>query len=237
MTSTTATMLHTPLAGKVAVITGADQGVGLGIAQEFIDQGASVVITGRRQAELDSAVTELGPRSSAVRADVSVQSQMEQMYETVIDRHGRLDVAPPAPRRDDRGMANPAIRSEAVWLRAVPQELTPPLLSGCAGPQGREPEPVARLVADPADLTAQHGVLVPEYQELGVLGQLAPGQHRQATQQTTGGQVDDRNDHSAMIPAHQPAQTRFNNRAPQVPAVTLRYFAAVPAPHDFDLFI
>jgi NAD(P)-dependent dehydrogenase (short-subunit alcohol dehydrogenase family) len=91
MTSTTAATLSTPLAGKVAVITGADQGVGLGIAKEFIDQGANVVITGRRQTELDNAVTELGPQSSAIRADVSIQSQMKRMYETVMERHGRLD--------------------------------------------------------------------------------------------------------------------------------------------------
>jgi NAD(P)-dependent dehydrogenase (short-subunit alcohol dehydrogenase family) len=91
MTSPTSATCLPPLAGKVAVITGANQGVGLGIAQEFIGQGAQVVITGRRQAELDNAITELGPQSSGIRADVSIQSEMQQMYETVIERHGRLD--------------------------------------------------------------------------------------------------------------------------------------------------
>jgi hypothetical protein len=43
----------------------------------------------------------------------------------------------------------------------------------------------------------------------------APGQHRQAAQQTADKQVDDRDDHSAMIPARQPAQARSSNRAPQ----------------------
>jgi hypothetical protein len=55
------------------------------------------------------------------------------------------------------------------------------------------------LVADPADLAAQHRVLVPEYQQLGVLGHLPPGQHHQAAQQTAHEQVDSREDHSAMI--------------------------------------
>jgi hypothetical protein len=55
----------------------------------------------------------------------------------------------------------------------------------------REPQPVARLVTDPADLAAKDGVLVPEYQELGVFGHLAPGQHGQAAQQTADEQVDD----------------------------------------------
>jgi len=81
--------------------------------------------------------------------------------------------------------------------------------------QCREPQPVARLVTDPAALAAQHGVLVPEHQEPGIRGQLAPGQHRQATQQTADKQADDPNDHSAMIPARQPAQARSGNRAPQ----------------------
>jgi NAD(P)-dependent dehydrogenase (short-subunit alcohol dehydrogenase family) len=51
------------LKGKVAVITGRAQGVGLGIAREFVEQAATVVITGRRQAPLDDAVASLGPRS------------------------------------------------------------------------------------------------------------------------------------------------------------------------------
>jgi hypothetical protein len=54
---------------------------------------------------------------------------------------------------------------------------------------------------NPADLTAQHSVLVPEHQQLGILGHLGPGQHHQATQQTTYKLVDGRNDHSAMVPA------------------------------------
>jgi hypothetical protein len=58
---------------------------------------------------------------------------------------------------------------------------------------------------------------VAEHQEFGVLGHLAPGQHRQAAQHTTDEQVDDRNDHSAMIPARQVAQAGSSNRAPQDP--------------------
>jgi hypothetical protein len=46
------------------------------------------------------------------------------------------------------------------------------------------------LVADPADLAAQHRVLVPEHQELGILGHLAPGQHHQAAEQAAHEQVD-----------------------------------------------
>jgi NAD(P)-dependent dehydrogenase (short-subunit alcohol dehydrogenase family) len=79
------------LKGKVAVITGGGQGVGLGIATEFIERGASVVITGRRKEIIDEAVALLGPKSSGIVADVSKLAEMESMFEEVIKRHGRLD--------------------------------------------------------------------------------------------------------------------------------------------------
>ena len=79
------------LVGKVAVITGGGQGVGFGIAQEFIEHGASVVITGRRLSVLEEAVALLGPKSSAVVADVTKLAEMEAMFGEAIARHGRLD--------------------------------------------------------------------------------------------------------------------------------------------------
>ena len=83
------------------------------------------------------------------------------------------------------------------------------------GGQCREPQPVGRLVADPADLAAQHRVLVPEHQELGIPGRLTPGQHHHAAEQAAREQVHDREDHSAMIPAHKTGQARSSNRALQ----------------------
>jgi NAD(P)-dependent dehydrogenase (short-subunit alcohol dehydrogenase family) len=79
------------LEGKVAVITGGGQGVGFGIAQEFVESGARVVLTGRRRAVLDDAVGRLGPNSSGIVADVSKLSEMEAMFKDVMARHGRLD--------------------------------------------------------------------------------------------------------------------------------------------------
>ena len=79
------------LKGKVAVVTGGGQGVGFGIATEFIKQGASVVITGRRKEIIDQAVALLGPASSGIVADVSKLAEMENMFKEVITRHGRLD--------------------------------------------------------------------------------------------------------------------------------------------------
>jgi len=79
------------LEGKVAVITGGGQGVGLGIAQEFVAEGARVVLTGRRQPILDEAVAVLGPNSSGIVADVAKLSEMEEMFKAVMAKHGRLD--------------------------------------------------------------------------------------------------------------------------------------------------
>ena len=71
------------LEGKIAVVTGGSTGIGLGIAKRFVSEGATVVITGRRQAELDAAVAEIGPRASAIRADVSVLADLDALYEEV----------------------------------------------------------------------------------------------------------------------------------------------------------
>ena len=80
---------------------------------------------------------------------------------------------------------------------------------------------VRRLVADPADLRTQHGVLVPEHQELGVLGHLMPGQHHYAAEHTAREQVEGRGDHSAMIPTHKTAQAGSSNRALQLRIIAM----------------
>ncbi|MEU5867104.1 SDR family oxidoreductase [Nonomuraea sp. NPDC047529] len=79
------------LDGKIAVITGGASGVGLGIAQEFADQGARVVITDLRQEALDRAVAEIGPRSSGIVADVTDIASMQAAYQQIMAQYGRLD--------------------------------------------------------------------------------------------------------------------------------------------------
>jgi NAD(P)-dependent dehydrogenase (short-subunit alcohol dehydrogenase family) len=80
------------LEGKVAVITGANSGMGLATAQRFVAEGAYVVITGRRQKELDVAVKLIGKNATGVQGDVSNLADLDRLYEVVKQKHGHIDV-------------------------------------------------------------------------------------------------------------------------------------------------
>src|SRR5450631_263795 len=79
------------LHGKVAVVTGASTGIGFAIAKRFVDEGALVFITGRRQEELDEAVMAIGSNVVGVRGDVSKLQDLDRLYENVKAR-GKIDV-------------------------------------------------------------------------------------------------------------------------------------------------
>lgn len=80
------------LKNKVAVITGGTTGIGLAIAQRFAAEGASVFITGRRQTQLDEAVAAVGHGAIGVRADMSMLSDIDKLYDAVRNRHDQIDV-------------------------------------------------------------------------------------------------------------------------------------------------
>jgi len=82
----------TKLEGKVAVITGASSGIGLATARRFVSEGAYVYITGRRQSELDAAVRQIGKNVTAVQGDVSQLADLDRLYATVKQQHGRIDI-------------------------------------------------------------------------------------------------------------------------------------------------
>ncbi|WP_085709858.1 MULTISPECIES: SDR family NAD(P)-dependent oxidoreductase [unclassified Pseudomonas] len=80
------------LEGKIALITGGTTGIGLASAQEFVAQGATVFITGRRQAELDKAVTAIGPRAIGIQGDVAKLDDLDRIYREIAEKAGHLDI-------------------------------------------------------------------------------------------------------------------------------------------------
>jgi NAD(P)-dependent dehydrogenase (short-subunit alcohol dehydrogenase family) len=80
------------LDGRVAVITGGATGIGLATAARFLAEGASVVIVGRRQGELDKATANLGRDVTAVQADVSDLGDLDRLYAWVGDEYGHIDI-------------------------------------------------------------------------------------------------------------------------------------------------
>jgi NAD(P)-dependent dehydrogenase (short-subunit alcohol dehydrogenase family) len=80
------------LDGKVAVITGGNSGIGLAGAKLFVEQGAFVFITGRRQAELDQAVASIGKNVQAVQGDVSNMDDVDRIFEAVKAKHPKIDI-------------------------------------------------------------------------------------------------------------------------------------------------
>lgn len=80
------------LQGKVAVITGGSTGIGLAAAHLFVKEGAYVFITGRRQKELDQAVTAIGSNVTGVQGDVANLSDLDRLYATISATRRRIDI-------------------------------------------------------------------------------------------------------------------------------------------------
>ena len=80
------------LEGKIVVITGANSGIGLASAKRFASEGARLFMTGRRQAELDQAVAEVGHNARGVQGDVANMADLDRLYRVVREQAGRIDV-------------------------------------------------------------------------------------------------------------------------------------------------
>jgi len=80
------------LAGKVALVTGGNGGLGLATAKRFFAEGATVFISGRRQKELDSAVREIGAGAVALQGDISNLDDLDRMFAAIRERSGHLDI-------------------------------------------------------------------------------------------------------------------------------------------------
>jgi len=80
------------LEGKTAVTTGGSSGIGLATAKRFVEEGAYVFITGRRQGELETAVGQIGKNVTAVQSDVSKVADLDKLYAAVKKQKGKLDI-------------------------------------------------------------------------------------------------------------------------------------------------
>jgi NAD(P)-dependent dehydrogenase (short-subunit alcohol dehydrogenase family) len=80
------------LSGKIAVVTGGNSGIGLATAKLFAQEGASVVVTGRRKAELDAAVAQIGANAVGVQGDVAKLADIDRLYAEVNEKFGRVDI-------------------------------------------------------------------------------------------------------------------------------------------------
>lgn len=80
------------LDGKVAVITGGSSGMALATAKLFVEEGAHVFITGRRQDALDQAVKEIGRNVTGVQGDAGDLDDLDRLFDTVKREKGKIDV-------------------------------------------------------------------------------------------------------------------------------------------------
>jgi NAD(P)-dependent dehydrogenase (short-subunit alcohol dehydrogenase family) len=80
------------LEGKTALITGGGTGIGLATAKQFVNEGAYVFITGRREPELAAAVKEIGRNVTSVQGDVSNLADLDRLFAQIKRENGRLDI-------------------------------------------------------------------------------------------------------------------------------------------------
>src|SRR5271168_3933997 len=79
------------LEGKIAVVTGGTEGIGLATAKLFVNEGAYVFITARRQKELDEAVRSIGSNVTGIQGDLAKLTDLDRLYEAVKTK-GKIDI-------------------------------------------------------------------------------------------------------------------------------------------------
>src|SRR6267154_641754 len=80
------------LANKTALITGGNSGIGLATAKQFVNEGAYVYISGRRDAELAAAVKEIGENVTGIQGDVSKLGDLDRLFAQIKREKGKLDI-------------------------------------------------------------------------------------------------------------------------------------------------
>ena len=80
------------LEGKIALITGGNGGIGLATAKQFVNEGAYVFITGRRDTELAAAVKEIGRNVTGVQGDVANLGDLDRLFAQIKREKGKLEI-------------------------------------------------------------------------------------------------------------------------------------------------
>jgi NAD(P)-dependent dehydrogenase (short-subunit alcohol dehydrogenase family) len=80
------------LEGKIALITGGSTGIGLATAKQFVNEGAYVFITGRRDPELAAAIKEIGRNVTGVQGDVADLGDLDRLFAQIEREKGKLDI-------------------------------------------------------------------------------------------------------------------------------------------------
>src|SRR6266853_3045673 len=80
------------LKGKIALVTGGNSGIGLATAKAFVNEGAYVFITGRRETELAAAVKEIGRNVTSAQGDVSNLGDLDRLFAQIKREKGKLDI-------------------------------------------------------------------------------------------------------------------------------------------------
>jgi NAD(P)-dependent dehydrogenase (short-subunit alcohol dehydrogenase family) len=83
---------HGKLQGKIALITGGNSGIGLATARQFVNEGAFVFITGRRQSQLTAAAKEIGRNVTSIPGDVSDLNDLDRLFAEIKQAKGKLDI-------------------------------------------------------------------------------------------------------------------------------------------------
>jgi NAD(P)-dependent dehydrogenase (short-subunit alcohol dehydrogenase family) len=80
------------LEGKIALVTGGNSGIGLATAKQFVNEGAYVFITGRRDAELATAVKQIGKNVTGIQGDVSNLGDLDRLFAQIKREKNKLDI-------------------------------------------------------------------------------------------------------------------------------------------------
>jgi NAD(P)-dependent dehydrogenase (short-subunit alcohol dehydrogenase family) len=105
-------MASYPVAGKIALVTGAARGIGFGTAQELTKRGATVVVVDLDQTAAQEAAERLGPEAMGLACDVTDAGELRAVVAQIVERYGRLDVV----------VANAGIAARAATVRAMSGE-------------------------------------------------------------------------------------------------------------------